>query len=184
MTEQPESLVDQINQDPAGRAELALATYELRVEELFQALFEDATDRKISEVATALGAPAERLSALIEDSSQVNSQAFVRYASVCGYRPVLNLVPISEVDAPLPIAYMDFDASRVDIYRQRVVSQSGVFDVRWNRLAPIDEFVALEDMQHELTLNSTNGTVRRDHIESSDDLWELEWSDEGNVFSN
>lgn len=193
MTEQHDmqqgSMVIQLTDSMAGQAEYDLAEFELRMQELFEVVLGAKSDAELTAIAAGIGVSAERIRSFIEGDFAVSSEAFVRYLSAAGFRVILNAVPKKSIaSGGVSRAFTDFDAARMDVYRQRVVTQRGITEVEWNRFSNVQEpFTALEDPRHEVSLNAGERNVRqRSFVQSSDDIWEAEaeWVEDDVVFTH
>jgi len=147
MIEQHEeqTFVEQVEADPRGRAELAIAEAQLRIEELLQEAVRLAGPIDYAKVAASLGVPAERAQRILEGEDELRFESFVRYLSVLGRKAEISL------DAePTGIVL-------VDHFEQAGSSSRGTSMIEWDRRITDIEVEALENPRYTGTTWNVSG---------------------------
>lgn len=138
MTEQPEeqTFVDQVEADPRGRAELAIAEAQLQLEALLDEAVRHAGHIDHAKIAASLGVTAERAQRILDGEDELRFESFVRYLSVLGRKARISLD--KEPDAIV----------LVDHFEQVGASSSGTSMIEWDRRTTDIEVEALEEPRY------------------------------------
>jgi plasmid maintenance system antidote protein VapI len=162
MTDQHESYYDQVNADPRGHAELTLAHFADRLEELFHAAFAARPDVTAADLADAMGVPSERVESLLSGDSDLRTEAFVRYTALLGYVPSIELHPTDERAVDLALPAPPAPGSIREHYNRVLLSEAGTY---WAPLtvsyAVLNESAAaqVEYVNYEHSHDGTTGQV-------------------------
>ncbi|WP_146240654.1 hypothetical protein [Curtobacterium sp. MCPF17_011] len=166
MTEQHEgaSFVEQIESDPRGRAELALAEAQLKLEELFERVINDSGALDYAGIAKTLGVPVDRVQRVFSGEDTLRFEAFVRYLSLLGRSVKIELV-----------AKRDPYCSVVDHFEQVGASPAGVTSVHWHREAADPALEAIGPLRYTGTHEPSTGISYYDvaRIRFSADAYQL-----------
>ncbi|NII42142.1 plasmid maintenance system antidote protein VapI [Curtobacterium flaccumfaciens] len=154
MTEQHDDLtfVEQIEADPRGRAELAVAEAQLRIEELLQEAVDGLDNINHSAVAEALGVPVDRVVRVLEGDDPLRFESFIRYLSVLGRSARISLTAASATTLPSPPGIL-----AIDHFEQIGASSHGVSTIEWDRRVTDFEVEAIEPPRYTGTSWSLEG---------------------------
>lgn len=139
MTEQHDDLsfMDQVEADPRGRAEMAVADAQLQLEALFEQAVEEAGEVNERSIADALGVPVERVQRILTGEDPLRFESFIRYLSTLGRTAKISLTTHESSHERI-----------VDHFEQLGASPNGITTITWHRETPDYEAEAIEAPRH------------------------------------
>jgi hypothetical protein len=154
MTEQPEGMtfIEQIEADPRGAAEFAVADAQLRLEELLDHAIRDASGIDIGSIAETLRVSPERVKRILEGEDPLRFESFIRYLSAIGRTVRIDLVPKA----------LDFTPALVDHFEQLGATIAGPKKILWHREVEEIELEPMESMRYVGTSDIKTGTMSYD----------------------
>ncbi|MBT1634364.1 helix-turn-helix domain-containing protein [Clavibacter michiganensis] len=125
MTYQPESYFEEFEHDPRGRAELSLTRFEDRIHVLLRSAFAARVDISSEDLGNAMGVPTSRVQDLLNGEDVLRAEAFIRYASLLGYVPQIELHAVSDEAPDLQMPASPAPGQVRDNYEHVVVDDYG-----------------------------------------------------------
>jgi plasmid maintenance system antidote protein VapI len=96
MTEQLDpamtSTLEELQNAPRSRAELAVAEFQLRMEELLEQAVDSISHLDVAFIAHTLDVDEARVERVLDGTDRLKAESFIRYASLLGFSPQLGLV--------------------------------------------------------------------------------------------